>query len=86
MGANMTFTEWIETVPRAIRDDPVWRVKLTGWHYSLAIWHGTTVPNCSATKGPSALADQLNRSGRCDQRRISRGLQPAVGQRPGPVL
>ena len=40
----MTFKEWVDTVPRVIRDDPVWRVEA----YRLALfagdlaWHDST--------------------------------------------
>ena|SRR5881628_1992343 len=27
--ASMTYKEWVEAVPSAIRDDPVWRVEVT---------------------------------------------------------
>src|SRR5438874_12180644 len=62
MGANMTYTEWIETVPRVMRDDPVWRVEA----YRLALfagdlaWHDST--KLLGEKRSIGMADQLNRS------------------------
>jgi len=61
-GANMTFTEWIETYLVLFGHDRFGVWKLTGWAYSLAIWHGTMYQNCSSDKRTSAWPNQLNRS------------------------
>jgi hypothetical protein len=58
----MTYKEWEDTEPRAIRDDPVWRVEA----YRLALfagdlaWHDST--KLLGDKRTVGVADQLNRS------------------------
>jgi len=80
MGANMTFTEWIETVPRAIRDDPVWRVEA----YRLALfagdlaWHDCT--KLLSDKRTIGMADQLNRSAAAISGDITEGYSRRSGK------
>ena len=58
----MKYKAWEDTVPRAIRDDPVWRVEA----YRLALiagdlaWHDST--KLLGDKRTVGIVDQLNRS------------------------
>jgi len=58
----MTYNEWIETVPRLIRDDSVWRVDA----YRVALFAGdlawTDASRLLGDKRTIVMADQLNRS------------------------
>ena len=76
----MTFTKWIETVPRAIRDDPVWRVEA----YRLALFAGDLAWHDSnkllGDKRSIGMADQLNRAAGAVSGDITEGYSRRSGK------
>jgi len=76
----MTFKEWEDTVPSAIRGDPVWRVEA----YRLALfagdlaWHDST--KLLGDKRTVGIADQLNRSAGAISGDIAEGYSRRSGK------
>ena len=76
----MTYKEWVDTVPRVIRDDPVWRVEV----YRLALfagdlaWHDCT--KLLSDKRTIGMADQLNRSAGAISGDITEGYSRRSGK------
>ena len=78
--AKMNYNEWIETVPRLIRDDAVWRVEA----YRLALfagdlaWHDAT--KLLGDKRTFSIADQLHRAVGAISRDIVEGYSRRSGK------
>src|ERR1043165_8172531 len=76
----MTFEEWVETVPREIRDDAVWSVEV----YRLALfagdlaWHDAT--KLLGDKGTISMADQLHRAAGAISAEICEGYSRRSGK------
>jgi four helix bundle protein len=76
----MTYKEWVETVPRVIRDDPVWRVEA----YRLALfagdlaWHDAT--KLLSDKRTISMADQLHRAAGAISSDIAEGYSRRSGK------
>jgi len=72
--------EWVDKVPRVIRDDPVWRVEV----YRLALfagdlaWHDCT--KLLSDKRTIGMADQLNRSAGAISGDITEGYSRRSGK------
>lgn len=62
MGANLDLAEWIETVPAALKGDPLWRMSV----YRLALFAADVgwadVSQLVQDRRTVSLADQLNRA------------------------
>ncbi len=76
----MTYKEWVEAVPSAIRDDPVWRVEA----YRLALfagdlaWHDAT--KLLRDKRTVSIADQLHRAAGAIRGDITEGYSRRSGK------